>query len=180
MYYFITQDLNDHSFVSLLGHTDESGKHLWVSGTPLTEPYLNDVFLVESSMETDIRMPDFFDTVAPLMSKRLLDAIVSLGVDNLETYPVTIKNKITEQVFDNYLAVNIIGSMDVVDYEKSIRKGRYRFKSIVLDETKTMGMLCFRLHKGPAELVVHESVAKPLMNMGLNGIKIISIEEFSQ
>ena len=180
MYYIITQNLSDFSFVSLLGHTKKSGSHLWVSGKPLTELYSDDTFYVESSMGTDTELPDFFDSVAPLMSQRLFKALNDLGVDNLVSYPVKIKNKGTGETFDNYLAVNVIGLVDAINIGASDIEDEDTFHSTVIDENKTMGMLCFRLFHGPTLLMIRDDIANTLIGMNLKGVLIIKSEDYDE
>jgi len=181
MYYFIRQDLNDVTNMVFLGHSKESGKHLWVNGARFSEPYPDhDIFYIEPCMGVGNGMPDFFDSAAPIMSDKLLGALKSLGVENYDSYPVILEEKGTGKQWHNYFAVNVIGLVDALDTEKSDIEDEDIFHSTVIDENKTMGMPCFRLLNGPTVLMISESVAKPLIDMNLIGVLIINSEDFDE
>ncbi|MCG8313632.1 MAG: hypothetical protein MI976_10480 [Pseudomonadales bacterium] len=182
MYYFITEDLDNTSIMNFVGHSEKSGKRLWVSGQKFSEPYPQDVFYVKPCMESGKEMPDFFDSTVPLMSKRMVQAIESLGIDNFDSYPVIIKEQNTENEWHDYLAINIIGLVDAIDREKSDidEDDDYVFHSTVIDNSRTHGLYCFRLYRGSDLLVVHEKIAKALIKMNLKGVLIIKTEDYDE
>lgn len=180
MYYFIRQDLADVTTMNFLGHSEESGKRLWRNGTKFEEPFPNDTFYVKPCMGSGKEMPDFFDSAVPLMSKRLLTALRDLDVDNIDAYPVTVKEENVGEEWDNYSAVNIIGLVDALDREQSDMEDEYTFHSTVIDKNKAEGLLCFRLFCGPTKLVIHERVAKTLVDMNLKGVLIVKTEDYDE
>lgn len=180
MYYVLRQDLNDYSYMAFTGHTEESGKRLWINGIKFDKPFPEDTFYVVPNLDDERNMPDFFDTTVPVMSKRMLVAMRSLGVDNIDAYPVIIQDKESGETWKDYFAVNVVGLLDAIDLDKSVRANDYDFHSTVIDEKKAMGQLCFRLLVGPEMIIIHESVAKPLMEMGLKGVLIIKTEDYDQ
>lgn len=181
MYYFIRQDLDDVSNMVFLGHSKESGKHLWVNGTRFLEPYPdNDIFYIEPCMGAGNGMPDFFDSAAPIMSDKLLSALKNLGIDNYDSYPVILEEVGTGKQWQNYFAVNVIGLIDAIDVEKSAIEDEDIFHSTVIDENKAMGMHCFRLFHGPTVLMISEVVARALMGMNLKGVLIIKSEDYDE
>lgn len=180
MYYFVTQDLDDMSTMNFLGHSDESGKRLWVNGQKFLKPFPKDIFYVKPCIGTGTIMPDFFDSSVPLMSEKMVQILVSLGIDNFDSYPVIIKEENTNKEWNNYLAINFIGLVDAIDHEKSNidETDDYIFHSVVIDENRTMNLECFYLTNGPKYLVVREKIAKALMGKNLTGIMIIKAEDY--
>ncbi|QTA85820.1 imm11 family protein [Desulfonema magnum] len=180
MYYFITQDLDDVTTMNFLGHSEESGKRLWINGVRFSEPFPKDTFYVKPCMGSGKEMPDFFDSSVPVMSKRLLTAFTNLGVDNIDVYQISVKEENTDEEWSNYFAINFIGLVDAIDREQSEMEDEYTFHSTVIDKNKAQDLLCFRLFCGPTVLVIHEKVAKKLMNMNLKGVLIVKTENYDE
>lgn len=59
MYYVLSQDLDEYSFMAFFGHSERSGKLLWTMGVRFAEPYPQDTFYVRPNMDTMTAMPDF-------------------------------------------------------------------------------------------------------------------------
>jgi hypothetical protein len=131
-------------------------------------------------------MPDLFKPQIPLFSNRLLAALVSLGVDNLDTYDARIRDPRDGQVYNNYKAVNIVGliscaNMEKSDFDKShpARQIAVPFNKLVIDEAKTGGSLLFRLGESAATILVHEKVKEALEPQNFSMLVFIPIDQWS-
>src|SRR5690348_6843439 len=118
MYYFLRQDLfKATDIIEISGHTEETGKHIWVDGIRFTAPVPEQVLELDPAYGTT--MADFFDTTVPVMSDRLIKAMHGAGVDNFDAYPMILRRTDTGEEWRNYRAVNFIGSIDALDRTKS-------------------------------------------------------------
>ena len=188
MYWFLTGNLDDMSLKELNPFSASSGKWMWTSGQRFEEPFpLEDFFVSTRVVGYDIPdgddMPDLFDIQVPLMSTRLLETLKSAGIDNIDAYPVNIIDRDKGLTWDSYFAINIIGRVDALDKAKSITEdddSNTEYISVVIDSDKTQNLQCFRLHKGPREMIIHDRVAKKIASMNFKGILLIRTEDFDE
>ena len=165
MFYFLRQNLFEFAnVIEVVGHTPETGKHLWTKGARFDEPVPEQTIILNPEYGTV--MSDFFDTTIPLMSDRLLAALKETGVDNYDAYPMILQRQDTGEQWRNYKAVNFVGCIDAIDMDKSDCRrsstGRLRCESITIDPARVGSAICFRLKEGPDLLVIHEKVADAL------------------
>jgi len=180
-YYFLRQDLFDaEDIIEVVGHTEETGKFMWVEGTRFDEDLPVQTLELDPAYGTT--MPDFFDTTIPLMSDRLVEAVRKAGVDNFDAYPMILRRRDTGEEWRNYNAMNFIGSIDAIDREKSdcqrSASGRLLCESITIDPKAAGDAICFRLTEGPHLLVVHERVATALKKQNFVAVLIQKTEDY--
>lgn len=139
----------------------------WISGaahafdipTPLTIDLLDDF---------GTRLPEIFDSVALVMSDRLVAALRRAGVDNIDTYPAVLVDRKRGVEFQGYQAVQVIGCIRAADMSRSeyfdpIGYGQMiDFRRLVIDPDAAGGALMFRLYESAATLIIHESVKAEL------------------
>jgi hypothetical protein len=113
---------------------------------------------------------DFADSVIPLMSSSLVDALRQSGVDNIQSFRAILRNPSTREEWRNYLAVNVIGLLSCADMGKSkftaiggFGTGLVEFENLVLDRNRTVGALLFRLGESPKTIVIHGRVMEGVM-----------------
>ncbi len=179
MYYFLRQDIfKGKNIIEIAGHNAQTGKLNWVAGRPFPESLSVQELVLDSRYGLDF--PDFFDTTIPVMSKKLLTFLVNAGVKNMDSYSV-ILNDSAKKVHD-FFAVNVIGSIDGVDLEKS--EYRLRFNKpyftgkVVIDESKVNGAHLFRLLQGPGFIVVSQEIAEEIMKHEWSAILLQPTEEY--
>ena len=114
------------------------------------------------------------------MSKKLLSFLVNSGINNIDSYAVILNDN--GKKYHGYFAVNVIGSIDRVDLEKS--EYRLRFNKpyftgkVVLDERKVNGARFFRLLQGPGFIVASQEIAEELMKQEWSAILLHPTEEY--
>jgi hypothetical protein len=128
------------------------------------------------------KMRDIFLTDIPLFSVRLLTAMQSVGVDNLEIYDARLIGP-EGQVFENYKAVNIVGAIACADLEKSVYLSNNalpfkKFSRLVVKGSNARGLDLFRLAEDPLMILVSERVNRAIVaidpvGMVLNPIEVI-------
>lgn len=131
-------------------------------------------------------MLDFFPVPVPLMTRRLMDALQGVGVTNLDCYKAEIRDSETNQVWNDYVAVNIIGAIAAADLKHSRfdptveeRAVSMDFNSLVIDEGKTQGALLFRLAESVNAIVVHERVKQALEKQAFNTLRFFKPEDWA-
>ena len=155
------------------------GIETWLLGekfdVPVSEPLTFDLDDNYSG-----RLPDFFDETIPLFSDKLLSALYEIGVDNIDAFPAVIVDGKDNVVSDKYYAVNIIGVVAAADVSASlIAEGETltlidtSFDSLEIDESKTLGMLLFRLAENVGAILVHQKVKDYLVAHGFENLGFI-------
>ena len=122
----------------------------------------------------------FYDKGPVLMRADLVAALRESGVDNLDTYEVVLRSKSAGSGQEKYLAVNIVGVIAAADMAQSEVEDPsdglldVLFETLVVDEEKAGGQLFFRLAESTKTVIVHETVAKKLMDQGGFGLTLAS------
>lgn len=110
--------------------------------------------------------PDFTQRVIPVMSDRMVATLRAAGVDNLQCFRAKLQNPQTNEVWTNYLAVNVLGCVSCADLERSeyseIGGGLLHFSWLVIDPDRAGGALFFRLAESPSTIVAHRKVGDAL------------------
>ena len=129
---------------------------------------------------------EFRDLGSCVMSKRLADALVTAGVDNIDFYPLLLTNTVTGQTYD-YFVYNLVGKVALADLEKSQHFSYDNklvtdvgFKDLVLDESKTHGLLMFRLAEDVSAILIHESVKKTIIDQGIDTLSFVKPDDYVQ
>jgi len=105
------------------------------------------------------------------MSRNLVNAILKITKNNLQTFPVTIKNTFNnEEIESEYLFVNITKSFFCEDVKKEGAPQITNDSSeLVVDEYKAKNNKIFRL-KIFGTIIVDEVVAKEINSGGFRGV----------
>jgi hypothetical protein len=124
----------------------------------------------------------FLSKMIPLMSSRLVDALLKAGVDNLDTFAAEIIDPATGRAVGDHKAVNIVGKAECVNLAKSEYDPRsdfpmLEFEKIVLNESKIRGLKMFRLAENPSFILIDESVKKALETSTWVGLAIHSLDD---
>lgn len=114
----------------------------------------------------------------PVMRTDMLEVLLAAGVDNLETFPAQLIDEVNDKIYDNYVAFNIIGLVAAADLGKSELMPHSPgatmldtdFHSLVIDESKTKGLLLFRLAENCSAIMVHHSIKNAIEAKGIPGI----------
>jgi hypothetical protein len=118
-----------------------------------------------------------------VMHKRLVGAILSTGVDNLQTFPAEVLDADSGALSREYLVVNVIGLISCAnrDESRSHPLGNVQFfEELVLDQPRTAGALMFRLAESPIEIVVHEKVADAIRTGNFHGVVLDRLMETAE
>jgi len=182
MYYKLLQDQDPES--GYLAKT--KNKHLTLqSGNILSKEDISKMilpwpFTLDPGFE-DLKLSDYYDNVK-LMSKKLIDTLKSVGVDNLQEFDTEVLNEQTGDKIEDYYAVNIVGLVSCVveDQSSSTPLADVEFISdLVIDPAKAKGFNMFRLAETRMDVIVSEKVANAIKAGNFVGIQLEPIKELS-
>ncbi|TEW43763.1 imm11 family protein [Psychromonas algicola] len=196
MYYVIdskTVILDDQSAAFTINNNFKlAGIRLWKTGKPIAVSKKDNI-PNPVTIDFDVyqgyngELPHIRDLGITMMSQTLVDILISAGVDNLELFPAILKNNQTGQTLP-YQIFNVIGLVSAMDlqasdyetYKNTAPKGDTIIHQLVLDESRIQDVLLFRLAENVSTLLVHECIKNKIEEAGLQGVKFIRPEEYSQ
>ena len=119
-----------------------------------------------------------------LMSDALIAALQSAGVSNLEPFSAVLVDEASQREYTNYKLVNIIGVIAAADLTQSVYTAHgaplfdVDFDSLVIDESKALGGLMFRLAENVSGIVVHESVKNAVLKAGIEHLDFVPTRQW--
>jgi hypothetical protein len=123
------------------------------------EPML---FVVDPEMGTSVLPSTFLPE--PVFRREFIAALRQAGVDNIDTYEVSIKG-FDGQPIDGYQAVNILGAVSCANLAESeyeeLGEGLV-FRRLVIDPARTHGLLMFRLAEFRQRILLAEPIKAKL------------------
>ena len=124
------------------------------------------------------RLRDYYRLPA-LMTPRLVSALRAAGADNLQTFPVRVRDVATgEPLGAEYLFVNIVGRIACASLAGSEHDelGESRvFHELRIDPEAVGEALIFRLAESPVEVIVHERLARTIRDGGFAGLTVEAV-----
>jgi hypothetical protein len=146
----------------------------WMSGQPLSAPVPEPITIDIDPDEPGSPL-EMYELEALIVSDRLLRALRSSGVDNLQSFRVTLRGPQSGRVIEDYHIVNIVGAVSCADLSESRfdpPPGRptisVAFSRLVIDESRTAGALLFRLAESLSTIIVHDDVKRHLETTGFD------------
>lgn len=132
----------------------------WMSGqafeTPPPEPI---VLSLSGTDEEGWVLGDLWLTPITVMSKRLLEAIQSAGVKNLDTYAVELHDPVGGKVYKDFVAFNIVGLVPAAKI--------------------TPRDLLFRLAESVNAILIHDSVCTAIEDAGIDTLAFYEPEDWA-
>ncbi len=161
MYYRLDCDLNLHAG----NMRDEDNFHeTLMFGEPVDE---NDLALpwpfTLVSKAPDALVPSDYYSGSNLMRARLIEAIRSCGVDNIQLFKAKIVVEGTSRILTDYFVVNIVGVVAIANLAASRSRqvaDTLFFETLEVDSRKARGLKMFRLAEARADVIVNDEVAK--------------------
>ncbi len=181
-YYIMKQDTSIEGSAAVDSLPENIDPSEWIQGKPMPDP--GKLVLDLSEASGDYR-GDIIDGLITLYRSELKKALEDLGVDNIQYYPVRLKDWNSNKTEGGYWIANIIGLFDCIDMKKSKMKPwrtgiGYDFESIVINDDKTHGAKIFRLKENPTLVVINEELKQYFDKTDiLVGVEIKRTEEYS-
>jgi hypothetical protein len=183
MYYMLECLSPSDGFKALVDYQDDDPLRSWTLGRRFTNsPRIP--LLASLRMRKDSKLMEMWKAPLPIISTRFYKVLLSIGIDNIDVFPVELLDSKSGVTYKDYLAFNIIGVIAAADLSKSEyhawdeSKVALDFNSLVIDEIKTRNALIFRLAEATNGIVIHESVKKAIEAAGINTLTFISPEEW--
>jgi hypothetical protein len=156
----------------------------WLSGSRFDRAPAGPIEL-QWDPETDGPRKSFYDATIPLMRQDLIDILRGAGVDNLDTYPVSVVDVLTGEVDPHYSAVNVIGVVRAADLTRSRfsdpsrrRRIDMDFDSLVVNQHAPRGAMMFRLGECTSGLLVRADLRARLEGLGTLGLTFVEPENW--
>lgn len=128
----------------------------------------------------------YYEESVPVMRNDVAEVLTSAGVDNIEYFDAVLENPVTGSEERNYKAFNIVGVVAAADMKASQLMGTSNstigdadFHALTIDESKTGGLLLFRLAEALNAIVVHEKVRKAIEAAKIPGFVFYGPGEWS-
>jgi hypothetical protein len=175
----------DQTVMDLHEYPVIDGVESWLLGASFSRPPIQPIRL-KWNPETDGIKKSMYDATIPLFRRDLFEALLSLGVDNLDSYEVEIENRQNGEIDRDYLAFNVLGAIKAADLSKSkyadatgMQRIDMDFESLVISPHAARDALLFRLGECVTGLVIHEAVVNGLKAKGGFGLTYCSPEEWA-
>lgn len=149
-----------------------------INGKELPKQTYRDDFVFEMSSGFDEKLPmdDWFPS-SNLMSQKMLNAILSTGVENVQSWPTSIRLS-SGKIRSDYFIVNIIGSIPCANPNKSnstaLADSQFFF-DLTIDPDKLGKLKIFRVAESKIDIIVHKDVANAITTAKLHGVKLVSV-----
>lgn len=157
----------------------------WMTGQLIDRPVPNPfVFLLDPHYPGEL-LPMYEGSIL-VMRDELIRKLQKAGVDNLQLFPALIRDEEKNREYADYKAVNIVGLISCANMDESTRMDPeddesdmidVDFDSLVIDESRTGGMLLFRLAEAVSAILVHRNVRERVQ--ALRGMTFYASGEWS-
>jgi hypothetical protein len=184
MAYFVMVCEGKHPIMPIAKEPDVRGR--WRSGRPLSIPVTAPLRYTLDSDYPGTPKAMYYEKSVPVMRNDVVAALSAAGVDNIEYFDAVLENPVTGCEETDYKAFNIVGVVSAADMSASQLMGTSSstigdadFHSLTIDESKTGGLLLFRLAEALNAIVVHERVRKAIEAAGIPGFVFYGPGEWS-
>lgn len=120
------------------------------------------------------RMPTLFMVPAFVTTQRFLDVLIAAGVDNVDAYPVVIRNPTTGEELTDYVFLNVVGRVACADLEASdsreLGPGVQLIDDLVVFAEKLPPLPLFRLAEDELKVVVSDAVHDRIRAAGFDDV----------
>ena len=184
-FYIMRQDTLIEGSAALDGVPESIDPSEWIQGKKMLDPAPGKKLVLDLSLESGDYRGHIIDGFLTLYHDALKSALEEQGVNNIDYYPVRLRDQNTGETEGGYWLVNILGLSDCVDMKRSNVKwwpsGRgFDFLSMVIDESKTHRSKLFRLKDDPTKVIINEKLKSFFDETDmLVGVKLIRTEEYA-
>ncbi|RKG93161.1 imm11 family protein [Corallococcus terminator] len=159
----------------------------WMTGARFDRPPPEPIPLkLRGTDEEGWVLGDLWLTPITVMSRRLHEALLRAGVDNLETYAVELTDPEAGTVYQDFVAFNLIGRVAAAD------AGSTRFApgtkertvsadidSLAIDPARALGARMFRLAESVNAILVHAAVKEAIESAGISTLTFLAPEDWA-
>jgi len=153
-------------------HDDETG-----------EPFVGPLACLLDDEYPDGKMSTFFTSPAIVVKKQFYNDLLEIGIDNIEVFPVIIRDEVNDKLIEDYLLLNIIGRISCADIDsteyRTLDEGEENMTFIdrlVLDHSKVKCFDIFLVSEDTDCIVINEKVYKHLVSKRYTDIYFEELE----
>lgn len=186
-FYIMQQDTMIDGARALDGVPDDIDPLDWILGKPIQPP--KEKLVLDLSLESGEYRGDIIGGFLTLYSDELKEALEEQGVDNVNYYPIRLRDQNTGMTEGGYWLVNIIGLYDCIDLQKSkikrsasdLDENDFEILSLAIDKKKTNGAKIFRLYNHPTLVIISEELKQFFDETDmLVGVELLQTEDYSE
>lgn len=186
-FYIIRQDTLIEGSRIVMDVPDNIDPLEWIQGKPVTHPGEN--LILDLSENSGDYIGDIISGAVTIYHDELKNALEIMGVNNIEYYPIRLRNPYTKNTEGGYWLVNIIGCYDCIDLGKSeiersdsnVDEDDFEIMSLAIDETKTNGAKIFRLKTNPTLVIINQELKDYFDETDmLVGVELLQTEMYSE
>lgn len=186
-FYIISQDTLIEGSRSVMDVPDNIDPLEWVQGKLVKHPGEN--LILDLSRNSGNYIGHITSGLVTIYHDELKEALDKMDVDNIEYYPIRLRNQKTKKTEGGHWLVNIIGRYDCIDMEKSkikrsdsdVDETDFEILSLAIDETKTNGAKIFRLYNDPTLVIINQELKDYFDKTDmLVGVTLLQTELYSE
>ena len=130
--------------------------------------------------------PALINSTMLVMRNDLVACIRDAGVTNFDAYPTVLRDPAAGREWRDYVSVNVIGLVAAADFKQSsYRLNDSRpminvdFDSLVIDETKALGLKMFRLAECVTAIIIDDATKRHLETHGFKMLDFVPTTEWA-
>ncbi|WP_036096011.1 imm11 family protein [Leptospira weilii] len=180
MNYYILDGVSDCWDCPYIGEIPEEldminamlGKRIEVKNFPIRLP-------VTIADESEVVYPDIMTADLPLFSNKLKLVFDSLGINNINYYPVELIDEQSNNTKAHYFLGIILDLIDCIESgtERS-PAGRFILKNPVIDSARVKNHRLFRLGEEPSLIIVDSRIKETIVAANLVGVSLKKLEDY--
>ncbi len=134
----------------------------WMTGVRFEkQPPEPIVINLKGTEEENWLLGDLWLTPITIMSRRLYDVLLAAGVENLDSYSVELRNPVNGEVYQDFIAFNLIGKVSKAAFEKEEPREKI-----------------FRLSESVNVILIHSSIKTAIESAGIDTLSFQELEDF--
>lgn len=181
--YYILESIDPEQMLLYSIH-HEDDEESWTIGQRFrTPPQVPVVATIQEGYENKKLLP-YFGT-PPVMSCEFHEALLEAGVENLDVYDAVLRSEDGKIEYRGFKAFCVVGLVAAADLKRTIfsagnpsRRIDAGIDHLVLDESKTGGILCFRLAEYTGSVFIHEKVKRCLEKKNFPSVVFREVTDF--
>lgn len=169
-YYVLTED--EYLDYGIQGYDNPQTEISFLTGKKIEQEV--PLLTFEVDFPSGFSLPHLFTGGTSLVSQEMVHLLEKAGVKNIQTFPVVLHNPTTEESWNDYVILNILGLVEAADLESSeyhvIMEGDEHnlpllaFNSVCLLRAQLNDLLLFRMAESPATIIIHRKISDLLMS----------------
>ncbi len=164
-YFLLEQDLRIPDITAVSEVPDHMDPFDWILGKKVAAP--TQPLRLQLARSGGNYRGAIISGLVTVFSDSLKKLLTTLGIDNIDYFPVELEHPETKSVESGYSLVNILGNVECVDADRTTivpraSGGRGRLKSFHVDPVATKGFRLFRLHEAPKLIIIDQDVKQSI------------------